>query len=204
MPVSRGFIFIGSVNPKSRHVPATDHKVLSRFGPVHLYVRRTSRFCTTIRYDFPTYSVPLYVFCLFWLFAKGHSLHVCLSTASVMVNLNVLVTSSHCWNFGSSGSYIKVLELSERDRVEQRRGRKNRSIAIRYQNGGACLSGVMSLVHTDTILDELLVLVGGTTTPKRGLKRNKIGGTEIAVLITFAHCDPRISGAFFSCLLSCP
>lgn len=74
---------------------------------------------------------------------------------------------------------------------------------IRYQNGGVYLSGVMSLVHTDTTLDEPLVLVGGTTAAKRSLKRSKIGGTEIAVLITFAHCDPRISGAFFSCLLYC-
>lgn len=60
----------------------------------------------------------------------------------------------------------------------------------------------MSPVHTDTILDELLFSVGGTTVPQRSLKRSKIGGTEIAVLITFGQCDPMIGGASFSCLLS--
>lgn len=86
--------------------------------------------------------------------------------------------------------------------MEQRRGRKNRSVTIRYQNGGVYLSGVMSLVHTDTILDEPLVLVGGTTIPKRSLKRSKIGGTEIAVLITFAHCGLVVLSSLAFCLAS--
>lgn len=70
-------------------------------------------------------------------------------------------------------------------------GGKNRSVAIRYQNGGVYLSGVMSLARTDTILDELLFLFW--LDAQRSIKRGKIGGTEIAVLITFGQFDPRIS-----------
>lgn len=203
MPVSRGVYFYRKCQPKvkacSKRTPQSIRQIWTGAcsGKVDIAILIQAAF-QLLQSDFTLFDY------FFYPSVKGDSLHVYLSTASVALNLNDLVTSSDCWNFGSSGPCIKVLDLSELDRVEQRRGRKNRSVAIRYQNGGVYLSGVMSLVHTDTILDELLLSEGGTTTPKGSLKRSKIGRTEIAVLITFGQCDPRISGAFFSCLLSCP
>lgn len=171
MPVSQGFIFTRSVNPKSRHDPTTDHKALSRFGAVHLYAkrRRGRGYSHTEQSDF--------AFSDFLAVCRRSFLACMLVNSICCVEFNVLVTSGDCWNFGSSRPYIKALGQSELPRVEQRRGRENSKCCDKIPEW-RCLfkwCHVSGTYRHHSGRAVFSVWVGGTTTPQRSLKRSKIG-----------------------------